>query len=97
MYILKCWNDEEEFYKIGRTYSTVNKRFKYKSLLPYDYQIITQVVSEDVKHLCELEWTLKNCNKNHKYLPKLEFGGRYECFRELNMSCFEDYNLNINN
>jgi hypothetical protein len=28
VYIIKCWNENEEFYKIGKTFLTINQRFK---------------------------------------------------------------------
>jgi hypothetical protein len=94
VYIIRCWNEEEDFYKIGKTFKKVSDRFKSKSDLPYEYTVIKEIV-DDVKIICELEWLLKNCNKKNKYVPAKEFGGRYECFKDLDLSCFEKYNLNI--
>lgn len=38
VYIIKCWNETEEFYKIGRTFLSVKQRFK--SLKYYRYKIV---------------------------------------------------------
>lgn len=94
VYIIKCWDENEEFYKIGKSFLKLNRRFHNYKSLPYNYSIVKEIVN-DAKIICELEWTLKNCNKNNKYVPIKEFGGRYECFKQLNMSCFENYNLEI--
>jgi Zn ribbon nucleic-acid-binding protein len=92
VYIIRCWNDDEEFYKIGKTFNTV--RYRLRSGLPYNYDVIIEI-SNEARIICELEWNLKNCNKYNKYIPQKEFGGRYECFKQLDMSCFEEYNLEI--
>ena len=97
VYIIKCWDEKEEFYKIGKTFSTTKNRFKTKKEMPYSFEILHEFVDENARNICELEWTLKNCNKNNSYIPVKEFGGRYECFKELDISCFEEYKLEINN
>lgn len=95
IYILKCSKNDEIFYKIGRTYLKIKRRFHSKKSMPYDYIILKEITSEKAKDTCELEWILKNCNKNNKYIPEIKFSGMYECFKELDMSCFEGYNLEI--
>ena len=80
VYILKCWNDEEEFYKIGRTFLTVERRFR-SNKLPYSFKTEVVYISEDAKYICDLEKELKYKNKNSKYLPKIVFEGMYECFK----------------
>lgn len=97
VYVIKCWNEEEEFYKIGKTFKTISNRFKYKSDLPYEYKSIDEFIFEDARGACELENILKTCNKNNTYIPNKKFCGRYECFKKLDMSCFEEYELEINN
>lgn len=77
VYIIKCWNDDEEFYKIGKTFTTVTKRF-HKNI-PYNYEIV-RVYEGSAKEMCKLEKYLQNKNKDFKYIPKLKFGGMYECF-----------------
>lgn len=81
VYIIKCWNDDEEFYKIGKTYIKINYRFSGNTL-PYNYKIINVYYGE-AREMSELENKLKSINKENKYIPKLEFGGMYECFKQL--------------
>jgi len=83
VYIIKCWNEEEEFYKIGRTFLKINKRFSYIKALPYKYEII-QVFEGEAEEIFKLETELKNKNKNNKYIPKIKFHGMQECFLKLN-------------
>lgn len=84
VYILKCWdnNKTEEFYKIGKTYQTLKRRFHTKDSIPYNYEILS-IIEGDAKIISELEERLKRENKEFKYLPKLEFGGKYECFSQI--------------
>jgi nuclear transport factor 2 (NTF2) superfamily protein len=80
VYILKCWNDEEEFYKIGRTFLTINNRFRYR--IPYKFKAI-KVFMGDAKYIFDLENKLKSKNKDNKYIPLLKFNGMYECFTKI--------------
>lgn len=82
VYILKCWNEEEEFYKIGRTFLKIQKRFNSKSAIPYKYTII-KVFEGNSDYIFKLEWDLKNINKENKYIPKLKFSGMKECFNKI--------------
>jgi len=84
IYIIKCFNEFETFIKIGRTYSTINQRFNNKYLLPYNYKIL-YYISGDAETIFKYENKLKNYNKQFKYIPKLEFGGRFECFKEVEL------------
>jgi len=79
VYIIECWNDEEVFYKIGRTFTTVEKRF---IKIPYNYKII-KIFENKVDTIYQLEIDLKNKNKYNKYLPKIWFSGSKECFNKI--------------
>lgn len=83
VYIIKCWKYEEVFYKIGKTYLNIKQRFESKRSIPYEWKII-KVFKGTSKEMSELEIKLKNMNKENKYLPKLKFGGRRECFTKIN-------------
>lgn len=83
VYVIKCWNDEEEFYKIGRTYVKTNIRFRNKTLMPYNYEIIKEIIFDNGAGAFDKETELKRLNKEFKYLPKIEFGGMHECFSEI--------------
>ncbi|AXF52584.1 MAG: hypothetical protein [Caudoviricetes sp.] len=83
VYIIKCWNETETFYKIGRTFTNVSKRFPSKRRMPYKYEIIKQLIFDNAKDCFNKETELKRLNKEYRYLPKISFGGMYECFRNL--------------
>ena len=81
VYVLKCWNNQEKFYKIGKTFSNIKKRFAGNQM-PYQYEIL-KVYKGKARKMCELEHFLQRENKEHKYVPNINFGGMYECFSEL--------------
>jgi hypothetical protein len=78
IYVIRCWNDEEEFYKIGKTFMKVKDRFKYQQI-PYKYEIIN-ILKGEAKAISELEKQLQLENKINKYVPKTTFSGANECF-----------------
>jgi len=84
LYKIKCWNENEEFYKIGITFRTIESRFK-GDYFPYKYEVIEVINSLDGKYIWDLEKSLHfiHKGKNLKYVPKLEFGGMGECFTKL--------------
>jgi len=83
VYIIRCWNEEEEFYKIGKTFSTVKKRFKSKNLMPYNYEVVNIFEGHAIE-ISKLEKKLQKENKNNKYIPNIKFLGVQECFKKIN-------------
>lgn len=79
VYIIKCWNDNEQFYKIGRTYRKVKNRFAGKQM-PYNYEIIKEIVFKTAKDAFNKETELKRLHKSNKYIPNICFGGMHECY-----------------
>lgn len=78
VYIIKLFNENEKFYKLGRTYLTVDNRLKH---IPYKYKIL-KIINGKGREICELETKLKN-KCNDKYKPLKDFGGMYECFNSI--------------
>lgn len=78
VYVIRCWNEEEEFYKIGRTFRTVKHRFRDK-IGKYNYEVIKVEIGE-AEDIYKLESEMKSQNKEFSYVPKNKFGGMYECF-----------------
>lgn len=84
VYIIRCWNESEEFYKIGKTFTTVDSRFKLKSMMPYNYEIITVSIFETSREASEYENSLQRINKKYSYKPNITFNGSNECFSNYN-------------
>lgn len=77
IYLIKCFNETECFYKIGKTFTTIQLRFANR--IPYQYQVI-QTIEGDAKTISELERTLHKECKPYKYSPQIPFKGQFECF-----------------
>lgn len=96
VYIIKCWNDEETFYKIGRTFVTLKRRFGNTPniLLPYNFKVLKLFTHKtDGVKMGEIEKQIQKDNKEHKYLPKIHFNGKYECFSKINEETL-DFEIN---
>ncbi len=95
IYILRCWNEEEEFYKIGRTFLTVKRRFQSIKKMPYNYEIIQEII-ETAEEVYKLEIELKKQNKKFKYKPKIKFHGVHESFKKGDLEAivreYQDFN-----
>lgn len=81
LYIIKCYNGNESFVKIGITSRSIKKRFEGPSKMPYLFDIIKEV-NDEPGNIFELEKELLNLFKADSYLPKLVFKGSTECFNE---------------
>lgn len=93
-YIIRCWNDNEEFYKIGKTYRALQKRFSCKRDMPYNYEII-KVFKGESREISKLEKKLQKENKEFKYKPFIEFRGMYESYSDIKtlLKYIEDNNI----
>ncbi len=90
VYVIRCYNEEESFFKIGKTFNTLESRLANNtSKLPYTYKVL-KVIEGEAKEISKLEHKLHKLNKEYKYLPAKEFGGRFECFSELKEELFAD-------
>lgn len=79
LYIIRCYNDNEEFYKIGITSKTIEERFsKYR--FPYNMEVI-HLYETNVFDAFKLERQLLNSYYDYKYVPLINFCGKTECFK----------------
>ena len=93
-YILKCFNYEEEFIKIGITSKSIKKRYCGKVMMPYNFDIIKEIKGNP-EYIWNIENKLKEKYKHLSYRPEIKFGGyKTECYstniiNELNMKKYE--------
>lgn len=80
LYIIKCYDNKESFYKIGITTTSISKRYGGKSKIPYDYELIYEYKS-NLYDCFKIEQSTIINFKNKKYIPKKQFGGMYECIK----------------
>jgi hypothetical protein len=74
---VKIKSTGEKFWKIGKTYMDIKKRFGMTNLSIYP---ILEIPCSSAKEATELEAKLKRLPGNIKYLPNTKFAGMYECF-----------------
>lgn len=82
IYIIRIFNNQEEFFKIGRTYTKLKTRFNH---IPdnYNYEILYVKKLNDGRKICELEQKYKNKCSSDTYIPEKEFDGMYECYSSI--------------
>lgn len=82
LYIIRCFNRSESFYKIGRTSKTTQLRYNDKTKMPYNYEIIHEfILDSDTAY--DLENDIFRELVDYKYKPLLSFGGQTECFSSI--------------
>jgi hypothetical protein len=79
LYIIKCSSDTEQFIKIGITTRTIEDRFKYKSFIKYQYDIIGCIDGKLID-MFNLEQSCKKSLNSNRYRPTIKFPGYTECF-----------------
>lgn len=83
LYVLKCFNEDEIFYKIGITSRSVSERFNYTKRMPYNYEVI-HLIEDVCDNIYDLEVFLQRVYKCYHYIPQIPFGGSLtECFKIL--------------
>lgn len=88
LYLIRCFNENEDFYKIGITCKdTISKRFPRGTHMPYSYEEILFLPSKP-EIVWDSENTLHEMFSSMRYEPNIVFGGsKTECFK------FDDLNL----
>ena len=77
VYILNLYNESENFYKIGRTFTKTKRRIRQ---IPYEIVVLHEITNKNPRAIFDLENHLKREYRNLKYVPKIPFRGMQECF-----------------
>lgn len=78
LYLIKCFNNNEKFYKIGKTFRGINERFTKRNM-PYEYSILFEYKS-NAENIWDLEAELHKKYKSYKYKTYIQFEGHTECY-----------------
>lgn len=78
-YIIECWDETERFVKIGKTFTSLARRFPNGSVLPYEWKIV-KVYEGSSNYISKLEKELQAVCKQDKYVPIKSFAGTSECY-----------------
>lgn len=79
LYLIKCSNNKETFYKIGKTFRSMDKRYT-KTNMPYDYEVIT-IHEGEAGFIFDLEESMHKKYKKHKHTTDIVFPGYSECYK----------------
>lgn len=82
LYIIRCFNENESFYKIGITNISLRIRYARKGYMPYFYEEIL-FMSADAGSIWQLEKDLHRKLRYFSYAPRISFPGQTECFSEI--------------
>lgn len=83
LYVVRMFNDDESFFKVGITLSKVKKRFS--GMKVYNHEII-HIISGDAGYIWDLEKAVHKLLKNESYKPNVFFEGHTECFSNITES-----------
>lgn len=78
-YIIRCFNEFENFIKIGITSNNVQKRFSDPQHMPYSYEILKEFKGSP-DFVFDKEKELHRLYKNYRHNPCIKFSGSTECF-----------------
>lgn len=79
VYVIRVYDDNEEFYKFGIT-NSLERRFRNKHRMPYQYDLIESIEFTDYAEAYDFENMLRRCVRGSRYKPIKGFGGETECF-----------------
>lgn len=80
LYVLRIFNENEQFIKVGITQKSIFERFNVNNRLPYLYEELYTEIG-DLYDMFVKEQHIKKHFKRYKYIPVLKFNGHSECFR----------------
>jgi hypothetical protein len=79
VYVIRMYDDYEDFIKVGLTSVPVKKRFGNKFFMPCNYEVLTEIKT-DAEFAFKIERALHKYLIEYKYKPSLIFEGSTECF-----------------
>lgn len=77
VYIAICKDENETFIKVGKTFTTLDVRFK---AVPYEYTIHKLIVGDNSINISQIEHSIKMDLKEYRYKTEKHFNGKFECF-----------------
>jgi hypothetical protein len=80
-YVIRCWNKDEEFLKVGTTGAKINRRYSSNANMPYDYEVLYQAMStKGNMATIEIEGKIESRLGEYSYTPAIRFPGGGECY-----------------
>jgi len=76
LYIIRCFDDKEDFVKVGKTFMKLESRFNQ---IPYQTEVISQIIGT-ARYISELEQKVLKDNKNKRYTPLRDMHGKMNAY-----------------
>lgn len=88
-YLIKCWNKEETFFKLGVTVNNILTRYGTVKAMPYEWEILLEHAAT-AEEVYDMEVQFKTEMNQYHYMPKISFNGsKTECYTALS-EAFEE-------
>ena len=85
-YLIKCWDKEETFFKLGITVNNILTRYGSVKSMPYEWEILLKLPGT-AQETYDLEVQFKTEMQEFHYKPKISFNGSTtECYTQLSAS-----------
>lgn len=82
-YLIRCWDKEETFYKLGVTTNHILTRYGSVKAMPYSWEILLELPAS-AEETYDMEVQFKTEMEDLHYQPKIKFNGsKTECYTEL--------------
>lgn len=82
-YLIKCWNKEESFYKLGITMNNILTRYGTVRSMPYEWEILLEL-PDTAEAVYDMEVAFKQQMEQYAYTPSIAFNGsKTECYSNL--------------
>lgn len=83
VYCIECSGNDEKFYKIGFTNTSIKRRYAFnsKKVMPYNYKILW-IKQFLINSAAEIEFRFHKSLGKYHYIPKVKFAGHLtECYK----------------
>lgn len=82
-YLIRCWDKEETFYKLGITMNHLCTRYGTVRSMPYEWEILLELPGT-AEAVYDMEVQFKTEMNEYHYKPKIGFNGSgTECYTKL--------------
>ncbi|MGO3920834.1 hypothetical protein [Acinetobacter venetianus] len=82
-YLIKCWNKEETFFKLGVTSNHILTRYGTVKAMPYEWTILLEHPGT-AEEVYDMEVKFKGQMQAYAYTPSIPFNGsKTECYLQL--------------
>ena len=82
-YLIKCWDKEETFFKLGITVNNILTRYGTVKAMPYEWQILLEQPGT-AEEVYDMEVKFKGQMQAYAYTPSIPFNGsKTECYLSL--------------